>query len=304
MPNSTASKPPPIADRFVPWAANVRAQHAGAAMFQPDELKKNEPLVWSVGTGTEVWEIFCAAMKGDLETVKRMISKNPNIVRSHYAYRTPLYFAVRENRIDIAEFLLDHGADPIGLAVNDSLLEIARDRGYVEMEKILESKLLRLHRASSKGESIAAAIRERDLPKVQGLLEADPSLLNAGDNRGNQPIHWAVMTRQIELIDDLLGRVADINARRQDGARPIHLSNGDYSYRGWRDVPKETTTTPADVLDHLIARGAYLDIWTAAHLGNLDRVRELLDADPSLANKVSEYNSYYLGCGSALKNAA
>jgi ankyrin repeat protein len=273
-------------------------------MFQPDELKKNEPLVWSVGTGMEVWEMFLAAMKGDLETVKRMVGKNPNIVRCHYAYRTPLYFAVRENRTDIAEFLLDHAADPIGLAVNDSLLEITRDRGYVEMEKLLESKLFSLHAASPKGELIALAIRERDLPKVRGMLDADPSLLHAGDARGNQPIHWVVMTRQIELIDDLLGRGADINARRQDGARPIHLSNGDYSYRGWRDVPKETTTTPAAVLDHLIARGAYLDIWTAAHLGNLDRVRELLDDDPSLANKVSEYNSYYLGCGSALKNAA
>jgi ankyrin repeat protein len=273
-------------------------------MFQPDELKKNEPLVWSVGTGTEVWEIFCAAMKGGLETIKRLVNGNPNIVRCHYAYRTPLYFAVRENRIEVVGFLLDHGADPIGLAVNDSLLQITRDRGYTEMENLLESKLLRLHGASVKGESIAAAIRERDLTKVRSLLDTDPSLLNAGDGRGNQPIHWAVMTRQIELIDDLLTRGADINARRQDGARPIHLSNGDYSYRGWRDVPKETSTTPAAVLDHLIARGAYLDIWTAAHLGSLDRVRELLNVDSSLANKVSEYNSYYLGCGAALKNAA
>jgi ankyrin repeat protein len=273
-------------------------------MFQPDELKKNEPLVWSVGTGVEVWEMFCAAMKGDLEAVKRLVEKNPSIVRCHYAYRTPLYFAVRENRTHVVEFLLDHGADPIGLAVNDSLLEITRDRGYAEMEKLLESKLAGLHGASSKGEPIAAAIRERDLTKVRGVLDGDTSLLHAGDGRGNQPIHWAVMTRQIELIDDLLARGADINARRQDGARPIHLSNGDYCYRGWRDVPKETVTTPAAVLDHLIARGAYLDIWTAAHIGNLDRVRELLDADPSLANKVSEYNSYYLGCGSALKNAA
>src|SRR5262245_9899951 len=130
-------------------------------MFQPDELKKNEPLVWSVGTGTQVWEIFCAAMKGDLETVKRMVGKNPSIVHCHYAYRTPLYFAVRENRIEVVEFLLNQGADPIGLAVNDSLLEITRDRGYVETEKLLDSKLLGLHAASSKGEPIAAAIRER-----------------------------------------------------------------------------------------------------------------------------------------------
>jgi len=39
-------------------------------------------------------------------------------------------------------------------------------------------------------------------------------------------------------------------------------------------------------------------------MGNLDRVRELLDQDALLANRVSDYNSYYLGCGSPLRNAA
>src|SRR5262249_28944891 len=159
-----------------------------------------------------------------------LVNKDPSIVRCHYAYRTPLYFAVRENRVAVAAFLLEHGADPIGLALNDTLLEICRDRGYVEMEKLLEAKLGSLHGASSKGEAVAAAIRERDLPKVCRLLDADPELLHAGDARSNQPIHWAVMTRQIDALDELLSRGADINARRQDGARPIHLSNGDYHY--------------------------------------------------------------------------
>ena len=40
-------------------------------MIQPEELKNNEPLVWSTGIGTDVWELFCAAITGDLETVKR-----------------------------------------------------------------------------------------------------------------------------------------------------------------------------------------------------------------------------------------
>jgi ankyrin repeat protein len=272
-------------------------------MIQPEALKKNEPLQWSTGSGTDVWELFRACIAGDLGTVHRLVNKDPCIVRCHYAYRTPLYFAVRENRIAVALFLLEHGADPLGLAVNDNLLDITRDRGYVDMEKVLEAKRASLHGASARGDA-AAAIRERDLPRLRGLLDAEPELLHAGDGRGNQPIHWAVMTRQIDVIDELLGRGADVNARRQDGARPIHVSNGDYHYRGWRDVPKDTATTPAEVLTHLMARSADVDIWTAAHLGDLARVRELLERDPALANRVSEYNSYYLGCGSALKNAA
>src|SRR4029077_7210405 len=107
------------------------------------------------------------------------------------------------------------------LAVNDSLLQIARDCGYTEMEKLLEAKYASLHGASAKGEALAAAIRQRDLPKVKSLLDTAPELLHAGDERGNQPIHWATMTRQLDVMDELLARGADLNARRQDGARPI-----------------------------------------------------------------------------------
>jgi ankyrin repeat protein len=273
-------------------------------LIQPDELKKNEPLLWSTGSGADVWELFCAAITGDLDIVKRLLDKDPSLARCQYAYRTPIYFAVRENQLEVAAFLLARGADPLSLAVGDSLLDICRDRGYAEMQKLLEVHLASVLGASPKGNAVAAAIRERDLPKMQSLLDASPELLHAGDERSNQPIHWAVMTRQINMIDELMTRGADINAPRFDGARPIQLTNGDYHYRGWRDVPKEIATTPADVLGHLRARGAYCDICTAAHIGDIERVKELLDEDPSLANRVSEYVTYYTGSGAPLKNAA
>ena len=112
------------------------------------------------------------------------------------------------------------------------------------------------------------------------------------------------MTRQIEAIDELLRRGADINAQRMDGARPIHLTNGDYFHRGWRDVPQHWPVTPAQVMAHLKARGAFIDLPTACHTGDIDRVRELLRQDPSLANKTGEHEGYYLGAGAPLSNAA
>ena len=273
-------------------------------MIQPEALKKKEPLTWSPGMGTDVWEMFCACITGDLETVKRLVDKDPALARCNFAYRTPIYFAVRENQIEVVKFLLEHGAEPLGFAVNDTLLDICRDRGYAETEKLLEDNFAATKGASPKGEAIAEAIRAHDLLKVKSLLDASPELLHAGDGASNQPIHWAVMTRQLDVIDELLARGADINAARQDGARPIQLCNGDYSFRGWRDVPQDWPTTPSQVLAHLCERGAYVDICTAASIGDLERVRELLDRDPTLANRVSEYVSYYIGSGAPLKNAA
>jgi ankyrin repeat protein len=233
-----------------------------------------------------------------------LVGNDPSLARCHYNYRKPLYFAVRENRIEVVAFLLESDPDPTGLAFNDSLLDIAHDRGYTEMQRLLVAKLEERHGASTRGEPVAAAIRERDLPKVRALLDASPGLLRAGDKRSNQPIHWAVMTRQLEVIDELLQRGADIDARRLDGARAIHLTNGDYHYRGWRDVPKEAATTPEEVFRHLVSRGATVDLGMAAATGDLERVRELLDHDPTLVNRVSDYGSYYIGCGAPIKNAA
>ena len=273
-------------------------------MIQPEELKKTQPLLWSPGLGTDVWAMFCACIAGDLEAVKRLLDRDPALVRSQYDYRTPLYFAVRQNQAGVAAYLLERGADPLGLAVNDSLLELCRDRGFLELEQRLAANLAAIHRASPEGEVIAAAIREHDLEKVCSVLNAAPELLHAGDRRSNQPIHWAVMTRQIAIIDALLARGADINAVRHDGARPIQLANGDYHFRGWRDVPKDWVATPDQIVAHLRARGAYCDICTACHIGDRERVRELLERDPSLANRVSEYVTYYPGSGAPLRNAA
>lgn len=269
-------------------------------MTQPEALKQTTPLLWSTGTGTDVWAMFRACVEGDLATVQRLLVKDPSLARCNYAYRTPLYFAIRENRPEIVAFLLDRGAGP----VNPDLLEIARDRDYIEIQQLLEAKLAALHNASRRGEAIARAIRERDPAKTRELLDAEPDLLRAGDQRGNQPIHWAVMTRQLDAIDELLARGADIEAQRPDGARPIQLTNGDYHFRGWRDVPKDWPTAPAQVMSHLRVRRANVDICTASYIGDVARVWRLLAEDPSLANRVSDYVTYYPCSGSPLRNAA
>ncbi|HVJ84341.1 MAG TPA: ankyrin repeat domain-containing protein, partial [Caulifigura sp.] len=218
--------------------------------------------------------------------------------------RTPLYFAVREGKADVVQWLLGQGADPLNLVVGDSLIEICRDRGYPDVETILSNHLIHRLNASPRGEPVAAAIRDHDLDRMRQRLDADPDLLEIGDGRSNRPLHWAVMTRQIDLLDELLNRGADINAKRYDGARPIHLVNGDYHFRGWRDVPKDWPTTPRQMLDALRQRGAECDLNTACHVGDIDLVRQLIDRDPAIINRVSEYSSYYVGSGSPINNAA
>ena len=283
---------------------HVESTQPANRMLQPAELRSDQKLLWSPGRGTDVWALMQACASGDLETVRALIAKDPALARSQYLYRKPLYFAVRENRIPVVQFLLEHDPNPLDLWVDDDPLEIARDRGYTEMEQLLTQTLEAKFNASVKGEPVAAALRDHDVKRMRELLDAQPELIAKGDKRSNQPIHWATMTRQLDAIDELLRRGADINARRMDGARPIHVTNGDYFYRGWRDVPREWPVTPAQVMAHLKARGALIDLPTACHTGDIDRVRDLLRQDPSLANRIGEHDGYYLGAGAPLSNAA
>ena len=270
-------------------------------MTRPEALAKEELLEWSTGLGTDVWDMFCAAITGDVETIKKLLDKDPSLVRSAYDYRNPLSFAVQENQLEAAALLLERGASPVSSGTNDTLLTIARDRGYAAMQMLLKAAIAGPYKDAPNGNEIAEAIKERNLEKVKGLLEESPRLVNARDEGTNCPIHWAVMTRQPDMIDELLARGADINAQRSDGARPLQLVNGDYGFRGWM---KDFPVTPMEVLTQLRTKGAYVDICTACAIGDIDRVKELLDEDPSLANKVSDYVSYYIGSGAPLKNAA
>jgi ankyrin repeat protein len=273
-------------------------------MYQPRELKSTKPLKWSTGRGVDVWQMFCECIAGNLAGVKTLLDRDSSLIRCHYGYRTPLYFAVKENRLDIAAFLLERAADPLAMEFGDSFVLQANDRGYEEMARLLNEHMAKTYAVSPLGDQTAELIREGDTDRLQDFLRKHPEALHQADRRSNQPIHWAVMTRQIGLIDLLHDLGADLNAKRQDGARPIHLFNGDYFYRGWRDVPESCSTSPTEVLDHLLKLGAACDLNTACHREDRARVLEILKNDPSAANRVSECVTYYLGSGTPLRNAA
>lgn len=267
-------------------------------MLQPPELQTEEFAPWSGGRGTDVWAMFIAAMSGDVETLRKLIAHDPKLVHCEYEYRKPLHFAVRENQFEAVRFLLVAGADATyksGSKWHEAPLTIARDREYAGMVALLETWLAEHHKIAPQSNTVNEAIRRSDIQTVQQLLTTTPELLHAADERGNQPIHWAVMTRQPRLIDELLERGADINAQRPDGACPLDLTNGDYWYRGWRDAPASAVRSPEVIMGYLLARGADYDISNAAKIGDLERVRELAEQNPALLNAVPAYSTYYSG---------
>ena len=110
---------------------------------------------------------------------------------------------------------------------------------------------------------VHAAARLGRLDRLRELIEADPQSVHARGGDGQTPLHFA---RTVEIAAYLLDHGADIDARDIDHeSTPAQWMLGDR----------------LDVARYLVQRGCTTDILLAAAVGDLDRVRMHLDADPS-----------------------
>jgi ankyrin repeat protein len=152
-------------------------------------------------------------------------------------------------------------------SLSDAQLVVARGYGFASWAK-LKNKIDGLTKTPV--ELFVAAVKAGDVDGVRDLLTAHPDIAT----RINEPLfdfkQMAVHAahRNLAMLDLLLAHGADINAKStwEHGGFGI-LENV---------MPKQAAP--------LIARGAAVDIWAAANLGMVDRVKDLIDADPALVN--------------------
>jgi ankyrin repeat protein len=74
-------------------------------------------------------------------------------------------------------------------------------------------------------DEIHEATWKGDLEKIKKLLDQNPELVNAQDESGLTPLHYAVnygYENQIQIINLLLEKGADVNIKTLDGRTPLH----------------------------------------------------------------------------------
>lgn len=189
--------------------------------------------------------LMWAAAGGHWEIVDLLIGAGADVNASSSGKFTPLMFAARTGDLKSAELLLDAGAE-VNAATEAGLSPLLI--ASASLDAITGSDY-RLVVEESQHESVGALLLDRGADVTQS------------DQYGMTALHYAVEMNKPSLLRALLKRDADPNAQLTQG---LPFRRGDY-----------------------VGREAYdgaSPFWLAARLGNVEMMRELLDAgaDPEL----------------------
>ena len=243
------------------------------------------------GVPAEIWQLYCAASNGDVETVRQVVRDNPEFMHHFIQYECPLQYAVRENRQKVVRVLLDAGINPAFSNFQYSswpkLLLLAKERKHTKIHEMLVAEMQKRFNYDPSYRLLWDAIASGDVGKVKQLTEADPNLVNVGDEHGNRAIHWAILCRRIPIIQILLDAGADINVKRADMQPPLQLAIAGHDY--WFDKKHHSSDTPAwEVTKFIRDQGADYDFFAAVAFNDIEYVKAALTRNPALANQLSE----------------
>ncbi len=241
--------------------------------------------------GDQAWALFQACRDGEEARVRALIRADPDLVHAQYWYTQPVHFSVYANQPAVLRILLDAGAEPGRTRFMDSgwkkLLQHAEAMGFEAVREILLHAVQERFGYDAAFSGLKDAVLSRGRRRIEAVLGGRPALARASDVQGNNAIHWAVMTRQPELISLFCACGADPQHRRSDGQTPAQLLfNGDYEYRTWREMKGVDHASVGAVLRALVDAGAVPDFSVSCATGDLARIRALVEGNPDPARRL------------------
>ncbi len=209
---------------------------------------------------TERLEGQTLVFRGDVATLRKRL-QNSEYLRSLIntpvgefgAY--PLHTAATTANSEMIDLLLEYGADP---NAKSNWLK----GPFTVLDSANEVTARHLIKRGAKLTPHVAA-RLGWMKELREMLDRDASLVQDRGGDGKMPLHDA---KTIEIADLLLDRGADLDARCIDH----HSTPAMYALM-----------KRPQVCAHLVRRGAAADLYQAAHLGELELAKRLIEQDPS-----------------------
>jgi ankyrin repeat protein len=245
--------------------------------------------------GANVAELAAAVQTGDIGRVHTLLRTRPELVTKDISEgneHRALHYAVLRRDAAMTRLLMEAGSDARkGVYPHrdaTSALAIAHEREYDDIVAVIEQIERQRRQAMScpnatispVQDRIGEAIREGHNDTAIGLLQADTSLIHACDREGATPLHIAAEEANRQMIEWLLAHGANVHKQDRNGETP--LDRAALAADSRNDLARSFPETAQCLLGH----GAAVTLYGAVAFGDAARVRELVQADPSLLRRI------------------
>ena len=218
------------------WVYDIDDEHG--IYYDDDDMDRAHP------KPPDAVPLYYAALCGFRGLVERLLGLHPQDLNAEGGVcGTPLSAALHKGHLNIALFLLEHGADgeKRGRAGQTGLY-IASSRGYAEIVRTLLDRGANLNARyddwDEEGEDVLwtplhVASRNGRLEVASVLLEYGANV-NPVDNWGSSLLHHASLCSSDDLVRFLLDHGADVDTRDRYHWTALHLA----AYKGTLQVVK------------------------------------------------------------------
>ena len=239
---------------------------------------------------TKAWKkrLFTSIQDGNLKLVKSLLSENPDAIGclgEHNAYcrdKTPLMFAIQYRKFEIANWLIDAGANvnfkmPAG-PKTPVLNYVALPFAPIELlEKMLE------------------AGSDPNQYDGRGSTALHEVIRNVGKNREKSGLAKIVLLQKFGADFDIVhpSEEADVQPR---SARELAVFFEEYLPRGIAEIfglPKTVkNSTQSEMVQKQVTKAWKRQLFASIQDGNLKLVKSLLSENPDAIECLGEHNSY------------
>ncbi len=250
--------------------------------------------------------VLDAVRDGNIEKVRSLIEKGAEMNTRDYRGRTPLFLTAARGYTDIAELLVEGGADID--AKSDTLeataLNVAIQNGHEETAKLLVTKGADINAKGAENQTALHCAAKRGDVGIGKILLSEGAKTEAKCKSDSTPLAWAAYEGQTEFAALLIEHGADIEAKLQDSqmtplccavaqghldtARVLLAKGAKVNARpfGGTLVHIAMRMGHRDMVRLLLTKGLQLPpIHEAAYFGDLDTVRVLVSDGSSVNAK-------------------
>lgn len=197
--------------------------------------------------------IHLAAFKGHTEVVEFLIVRGANVNAKNKYDGTPLYVASYAGREQVVKILVTHGAN-VDVAMKDfkQVSQVAMMEGYKDYNQMWQHLGGNINHKIYADSPLKAAAAN-GYKTIAEILIANGAKVDAKGIADETALHFATINGQKELVELLIANGADVNVKTQGGATPLFAAM--YYCKGRKD-PQDKHSSMRDVVDILIKNGA------------------------------------------------